>query len=765
MKVHRCTFTFLIVLALSPQTANADVPQGIKFGDTVEDYIIFAPNMEPFTEQFSLCSWVRKLRTAVSPTWFSYATISRSWEIIISDDGHSRLFSAHALHKIGQLDIAPGTWYHYCMCWSLSSNTADVYHNGMKVGSLKSRPGRRLRTGGSLVLGQLQYSYRTVSGHPFGGELSKLNIYSKKFSAEEVRDMYRAGLCSQIEKSHGNFRQLTWESIIQQSRRGNVQLVDAEFADSDIACSSEQSSHHGIDTDIDLGFAGTDCGQQLNIVQSKLEALKIDLESLNQTQSDSQITLTELDLTITDRNRLLTELDSTKTELTVVQSDLESTQMELGATQSELEKIRGQLRVAQTQLEATKNDLGQRLNQTQTQLNESQYQFKILQTDKAETETELAAIQTELSATQIDLEATKLKLEGAENQLQSTKIDAGQVLDVTLNELDETKTELEETRTDLQEIETVLERTQAELEISQTQLEESQTELLKARTQLEKGQTELAKTQTQLEEGQTELETSQTQLKESQTELEKNRALLEETTTELGETQFQLAQAIRGSSSDVPQVLKFGRTLQDFVMFRPNMGSFTDQFSICSWVRKLRTEGFPCWFNYATATESEIGISDHGYNNLLGNVLKVDQLDVTSGTWYHYCMSWSASSRSADVYYDGTKVGSIETPSGKRLGTGGSLVLGQYQRALGVIETRLGDRYSFGGDVFKMNIFSKKLSGGEVRDMHQAGMCSDIEKTHGDFRALTWESIIQQRKIGNVQLVDLDAPCTFGGQD
>ena len=132
-------------------------------------------------------------------------------------------------YKVDQLGITPGTWYHYCMCWSVSSNTADVYHNGIKVGSFTTQSGKMLRTGGILVLGQIQTFvtkfYIDSNRYTFGGELYKLNMFPKKFSAEEVRAMFQAGICSDIEKRHGSYRQLTWESIIEQSRSGNVQLV------------------------------------------------------------------------------------------------------------------------------------------------------------------------------------------------------------------------------------------------------------------------------------------------------------------------------------------------------------------------------------------------------------------------------------------------------------------------------------------------------------------------------------------------------------
>ena len=199
-----------------------------------------------------------------------------------------------------------------------------------------------------------------------------------------------------------------------------------------------------------------------------------------------------------------------------------------------------------------------------------------------------------------------------------------------------------------------------------------------------------------------------------------------------------LATSTCSSSSSARQVLNFGSTVQDYVMFRPDFGAFTSQFSICTWVKKLKTDGFPYWFFYSTASNNfEITISDHGYSYMFGGprLDKRNQLG-TPGTWYHYCMCWSYSSRTADIYYDGIKVGSFTTPSKRRLQTGGVLVLGQYQHPVGSIMTSHGNKFAYGGELFKLNMFSKKFTADEVSAMYQAGICSDIEKKHGSYRQL-----------------------------
>ena len=537
MKVLSCTFIFVVTLALSECSSSSSTQQVLKFGNTVQDYVMFSPNMTYFTSQFSLCSWVKKLRTGDWRYWLFYSTTSSSHEIIIRDHGYSQIFSRPYLYKVNQLDFTLGTWYHYCMCWSSSSKSADVYYNGRKRGSMKTDSGRSLDTGGVLVLGQYQSPYGRISTgggnrYTFGGELFKLNIFAKKFTAAEVRAMYKAGIFSEAEKIHGSYRRLTWESILQQTRHGNVQLVDLS-----LSCS-------------------------LIGVENKLA--------------------------VTQR-----ELETTQSELETTQSELETAQSELETTQSELEEIR-------TKLEETVSDL------------------------------------------------------------------------------DETQNELKETKT-------------------------------------------------------------------------------------------QLALYSRNSTRSVLPVLKFGTTVGDYIMFSPNMEPFTEQFSLCSWVRKLKTDGYPYWISYATEdSNSEIGINVQGLSNIFNDIDKLDwrrHLDITPGTWHHYCMCWSYPSRTANIYFNGVKAGSITTPLERRLDTGGSLVLGQYQREDGEILTKHGNRYTFGGELLKLNMFSKKFSDEEVRAMFQAGVCSDIEDTHESYRLLTWESIIEQPRRGNVELVDPVISCTSAGEE
>ena len=813
MKVLSYAVIVLATLVLFTCSSSSSTGQVLKFGDTAQDYVMFDVlyEMVVMDNMFSLCSWVKKLKRDGPRYWFHYATASSSSEIRITDHGFSRMFNDHYLNKVYELGITPGTWYHYCMCWSYSSRTADVYYNGVKIGSITTPSRRLLDTGGdwfdtleggTIVLGQHQSSHGRIdtgnNQNTFGGELFKLNMFSKKFTAAEVRAMYQAGICSEAEKIHEFSRRLTWESILRQTRHGNVQLVDYSCplleVEHKLAVTQRELDGRLDDIEADFGRSLFELAWvHLPGIRSDLETNQFELHEiktdLNETQTGLETTQSEL---VTTKAVLEQRLNKTQSELETTQSRLETTQSELETTQSELQEIKSDLTDTQSGLETTQSNLVTINAELRQKLNRRQK--KALQSDLQEIKSDLNETQTGLESTKSDLVTTKAKLEQRLNKTQSELETAQSKLEKTQSDLVGTKTVLEQR---LNKTQSELEASQSGLETTQFELEATQSELAKLKADLNKklnlSQSELATkvelelTKTLLTEFRTELnsikvnlgqrleqiqnetEESRTKFQDTLAELEETKSKLDETENELKETKTQLALYSRNSTRSVLPVLKFGTAVEDCIIFSPNMEPFTDQFSLCSWVRKLKTDGQPYWISYATEeSNSEIGINVQGLSNIFNDIDKLDwrrHLDITPGTWFHYCMCWSYFSRTADVYYNGVKAGSITTPSERRLDTGGSLVLGQYQSEDGEILTKHGNRYTFGGELLKLNMFSKKFSDEEVRAMYQAGVCSDIEDTYESYRLLTWESIIEQPRRGNVELVDPVISCTSAGEE
>ncbi|XP_063685828.1 sushi, von Willebrand factor type A, EGF and pentraxin domain-containing protein 1-like isoform X2 [Bolinopsis microptera] len=199
----------------------------LKFGDTLEDFIMFQPDMSPLQNALTVCSWVKSLSSNIRPTWLSYATSSHQHEIWISDNGDRNYFLDSSLDLSSEINPSKGTWYHYCTSWSTSSNTRKVYFNGELVGQ-GATPSRTFGLDGFLFFGNENHydgGSRSAS-EIFGGELFKVNFFAKELTGEEVLEMKEAGLCSDVEESYGRVRYLRWEDLLLEQRNGNITEVE-----------------------------------------------------------------------------------------------------------------------------------------------------------------------------------------------------------------------------------------------------------------------------------------------------------------------------------------------------------------------------------------------------------------------------------------------------------------------------------------------------------------------------------------------------------
>ena len=207
---------------------------------------------------------------------------------------------------------------------------------------------------------------------------------------------------------------------------------------------------------------------------------------------------------------------------------------------------------------------------------------------------------------------------------------------------------------------------------------------------------------------------------------------------------------VKRTSDRDHNILKFGHTENDYIMFAHDMSMFTTGFTVCSWVRKLMNNQIPTWFSYAVRSETEeIQISDMGdRTKIFGDYTNLASLyTVTPGTWFHNCLSWDSATSTRDVYIDGVRVDSKATPAGRTLIQGGTIVLGNEQQS--GPGAGMDDVNMFWGELYKLNIFTRKLDGTEIREM-SVDMCSEVEMKYGNDRGLKWEDVLQNTKYGNV---------------
>ena len=198
------------------------------------------------------------------------------------------------------------------------------------------------------------------------------------------------------------------------------------------------------------------------------------------------------------------------------------------------------------------------------------------------------------------------------------------------------------------------------------------------------------------------------------------------------------------------KALKFDPSDYSHIAFYPNMSSMTEKFSVCLWIRKLFTSGYPCPFAYGNY---EIFVTDNGHFNRLFYSRYLDRalaskFTVPLGTWYSYCSTWSLLSRTFRIYLNGILVGSETTTSNRRLQTGQQMVLG-------AIST--GNSHTFRGEMFNMNFFSKELTSTEVASLSSLGLCTDIPEQLQDYKAIKWEEILKVSRTGTVS--DIETNC------
>ena len=344
----------LTLFTLLLHTTSGDRFNALKFGQTEKDYILFQPNMQPFETGFTTCAWIRKLYSTAAPTWFSYATSVTAQEIQIGDYGpQTYIFNANA-DLTSHYTVTPGNWFHNCLSWDATSNARNVYINGALVDSTATPAGRTLGQGGYLVLGNEQHGPGTGmdSSDIFGGELFKLNMFGKKLSDAEIKEM-AGDMCSEVEELYGEVRVIKWEDVLLKNRTGTVTEIGSGCSAGPVSRlldSFEKVQEKLQKTEEKLNVTVADLEnkeQQLNETIRELdqtkeekETFRADLENktqqLNVSETQQQMKIEELD-TVTE------ELNTTTKELDTVNMELNSTTTALNLTQVQLQHFKGLL--------------------------------------------------------------------------------------------------------------------------------------------------------------------------------------------------------------------------------------------------------------------------------------------------------------------------------------------------------------------------------------------------------------------------------------
>ena len=366
----------LTLFSLLLLASRGDPFNALKFGSAVNDYIVYQPEMQPFETGFTVCSWIRKLGSAHNgPTWFSYAVSGVPREIQITDMGARTYIFGDGSGLQSLYTVTPGTWFHNCVGWDATSQTRTVYINGALVDSKATPAGRTLKLGGSLLLGNEQ---QTGPGtgmddtNTFNGEIFKLNMFGKKLSDAEIKEMAR-DMCSEVEETQGEVRVIKWEDVLLKTRTGNVTEIKSECISplEKMQEKLQQTEEKLNDTLADLENKEQQLNEtirELDQTKEEKETFRADLENktqqLNATETQKQMKIDQLDTVTEELETTTKELDTVTEELNTTTKELETTTQELNTTTKELETTTQELDTVTEELNSTTRVL----NETQVQL-------------------------------------------------------------------------------------------------------------------------------------------------------------------------------------------------------------------------------------------------------------------------------------------------------------------------------------------------------------------------------------------------------------
>ena len=189
-----------------------------------------------------------------------------------------------------------------------------------------------------------------------------------------------------------------------------------------------------------------------------------------------------------------------------------------------------------------------------------------------------------------------------------------------------------------------------------------------------------------------------------------------------------------------------------------DFSAMEEAFTICSWVRRMSNHhgNRQDWVTYVGSSQgrAEIIISDAAYSHLLVDITTYTQPTLTVGNWNHMCHTFSYSTRTKRVFYNGEQIGQETTPAGRKLDRTGSLMFGNYHYRGGRANT---GGHHFGGELYDTNFLSIELSAGQIKEMYNEGRCSNYSQTFADNTVLSWEDILDQQRTGSVTEISLGA--------
>ena len=443
-------FLFVICFLVEPSQSIGDDKRftALKFGTTMNDYVQFSNfDMSPFRNALTMCSWMRLVYTGFnSRVVMHYHTSSQYLEILISPTGtYNRVVGSTVVDSLDSKFNTPvDRWLHYCVSWSTSTHTIQVYLNGVQVASdrVRSSSKRQLHTPGTLTFGRVFPDTNTA--YIFGGELFDLNMYTKVLSPAVISRMAARSVCGGAGVyEEDRYRVFRWEQLLEQSRSGAVTEIN-------VLENLSMSENLWKACAIAMVLRGN---RQINITAGTQA-------DLNQTREDLATVKAQL-------NKVMADLNTTQQALKTVTSNLNRTEEELLETRDSLKDESVRCNRTEEMFTETVSEL----NMTKGELDQNKEQLGTCLRSLRETSNELNRTTEHLGTCSTALIKTKSVL----NQTSGELATSSAALFETKGELNRTTKQLEVLSLQQEETEENLKKKEEEQEICTSKLEEART--------------------------------------------------------------------------------------------------------------------------------------------------------------------------------------------------------------------------------------------------------------------------------------------------
>ncbi|NEQ73034.1 MAG: hypothetical protein F6K23_08060, partial [Okeania sp. SIO2C9] len=153
------------------------------------DYVIINPMPNFPSEAMTVYCWIKSNNTVKAGTPFSYADSQTDNAFILYDIKNLVVYITAVTKETG-IAFNDGKWHCVAVSWNSSNGQLKVYQDGEEKDAGILSKGKKITSGGSLVLGQEQDQ---VAGgfdvnQAFEGQMAHVRMYNRPLSPEEINE-------------------------------------------------------------------------------------------------------------------------------------------------------------------------------------------------------------------------------------------------------------------------------------------------------------------------------------------------------------------------------------------------------------------------------------------------------------------------------------------------------------------------------------------------------------------------------------------------